>query len=788
MPPLKRIASACYSLIRKPFEIIVIFGLKLAFRIRNIFGSKYRYQSLSTSLNQLRLLRILPPFTSCPEEPIRCELQTVSLNDLNPYYETWLKTADPALPPRQQTREWYAYAEDKNKKEPGYKLGRFQWGDFYAISYTWGPTDLSNSIILEGHLFKVPHSVESILRRFRATTTKHQLIWIDFLSINQQDSEDKISQIKRMQTIFSSAGSVVVHLGDGSPDSDLAMDLINKVAYNAMRGFDYKSFLVDKAGEVAQGIPFEDQKAYGAVCSLFMHPYWGRMWVIQELAMGDDLTPVLCGTKLATLQNVRIMMKVVIDNSVAIGVVSDSADSPFFTTRSAPAIGLMFSIGRLRQHYRQRQANIPITYRELRSPALSLAQAASVTHIYDKVFGMLGLLPKNISADMEKVLEELTSVTQEIAMQQNGDIMTSAEATYVGKVYTKFAKSIIRRNEDLDVIFARNTFQDQHSKLGLPTWVTDWSLQPDRSGTVPPLDWNFSQDEHIWRTTNESEQENITLLSRSYTCAVGSKRADAGRVGDIQFSSDEKFLFCQGLLISSIDGVAPEWPALNHEDRSRKINLSEEMIQSRVRHSPYGDEKETANALLRTMLFDPMDENDQKSAIFSVPWFGEEADENAAAGHLTFEERSVTFLRQLIDNGWDGRLFLGPMGLFEELRRRLGSFQIGGKAFKDYFPSEIGPCKTRPSDNDLHVAIGNFQRRRLVTTQTGHFGLAPSIVKPGDEIFVLLGCSCPVILRKCPVHRGYEVVGECYVEGFMKGECMDEIDEGKTQLQNITLC
>lgn len=44
----------------------------------------------------------------------------------------------------------------------------------------------------------------------------------------------------------------------------------------------------------------------------------------------------------------------------------------------------------------------------------------------------------------------------------------------------------------------------------------------------------------------------------------------------------------------------------------------------------------------------------------------------------------------------------------------------------------------------------------------------------------------PVVLR--PVGKRYEVVGECYVDGFMKGEAMESLDAGKYQLESITLC
>jgi len=75
----------------------------------------------------------------------------------------------------------------------------------------------------------------------------------------------------------------------------------------------------------------------------------------------------------------------------------------------------------------------------------------------------------------------------------------------------------------------------------------------------------------------------------------------------------------------------------------------------------------------------------------------------------------------------------------------------------------------------------------MITTASSHFGIAPSIVQPDDSIFIILGCSIPMILRHVHGNGYYEVVGECYVEGFTKGECMTDLDNGKHEIQDIIL-
>ncbi|EEU43574.1 uncharacterized protein NECHADRAFT_82497 [Fusarium vanettenii 77-13-4] len=61
--------------------------------------------------------------------------------------------------------------------------------------------------------------------------------------------------------------------------------------------------------------------------------------------------------------------------------------------------------------------------------------------------------------------------------------------------------------------------------------------------------------------------------------------------------------------------------------------------------------------------------------------------------------------------------------------------------------------------------------RSLFWTDHGHLGLCPAGSQPGDVIAVLLGCDAPLALR-LDESGAYEVVGQCYVSGFMDGEAI----------------
>jgi hypothetical protein len=57
------------------------------------------------------------------------------------------------------------------------------------------------------------------------------------------------------------------------------------------------------------------------------------------------------------------------------------------------------------------------------------------------------------------------------------------------------------------------------------------------------------------------------------------------------------------------------------------------------------------------------------------------------------------------------------------------------------------------------------------------FGLAPRQAGEEDLVCILFGCSVPVVLKRVKdprVTRLFELVGECYIDGFMDGEAVQD--------------
>jgi hypothetical protein len=66
-----------------------------------------------------------------------------------------------------------------------------------------------------------------------------------------------------------------------------------------------------------------------------------------------------------------------------------------------------------------------------------------------------------------------------------------------------------------------------------------------------------------------------------------------------------------------------------------------------------------------------------------------------------------------------------------------------------------------------------------------YVGLGPCLIREGDLICTILGCSYPVILRRKV--DGYKKIGEDYVDGMMYGKAMEGFRKGVYARQTFAL-
>lgn len=142
---------------------------------------------------------------------------------------------------------------------------------YEALSYSWGGhLMLRRLITLNGRSYFVADTVFNALKELRLPDRERRL-WIDAISINQGNLDEKSRQVGLMGSIYQSAQNVIVWLGKAPIPQKSAFDFVHKVA----------------AAEPSQ---------IGSVCAnvdtwesplqeLMRARWWSRVWIVQEVVL-----------------------------------------------------------------------------------------------------------------------------------------------------------------------------------------------------------------------------------------------------------------------------------------------------------------------------------------------------------------------------------------------------------------------------------------------------------------------------------------------------------------------
>lgn len=77
--------------------------------------------------------------------------------------------------------------------------------------------------------------------------------------------------------------------------------------------------------------------------------------------------------------------------------------------------------------------------------------------------------------------------------------------------------------------------------------------------------------------------------------------------------------------------------------------------------------------------------------------------------------------------------------------------------------------------------------RCFCVTNEGRMGLGTGFMAPNDEVVVPLGCSTPVLLRPEGNRGEYRFVGDIYVNGYMHGKAMKDLDSKQRRLKRYII-
>lgn len=645
-------------------------------------------------------------------------------NALGMNLDSLKKTETPPYPPPAVPSPRYSNPCPTFKIRP-----RFTWGEFESISYCWESDTREKEIIVDGNRIQITTNLEALLRELRHLPEAQTGMgfWVDGLCIDQDNTLERNHQVLLMQRIYSQSLATIVWLGSPVIGSDLAMDSVAHVAdiyrvAGTNADFDFWS----------SNVPWKDLYA------LLSRVYWKRMWIIQELALNDYNTLFICGSRQLSRDSLVCCCDYLGNHAgdvkkLLLGQRIDGDTSP-----SNDLWNISYHVSRLFQISHRRTENLAIV--------LEMARKANVKDQRDKVYGLLGLMPT-----------ELTSIIQpNYALSQED-------------VYKQFAKSLLQVFESLDAILPWCTLDSGRS---LPSWVPDWNKA-------------FPRHHVGWLRQRRASGEVKPPPPRT----MGVDR-----------------LVCKGI---HVDSVASTSFSIAQSQPFRTIPLSSVATGTfNPDFGRYRDKEGLKFALFCTLLMaHPASSRDNSlTDIFWVDWDQLVAPDYANNSQMAEFWRAgmaeITSLKPDIS--------LDLWELFDRFRHQNAQFMIFGQPFKSFFPNmrSYEPAFARSMVDvatedriqlqrkiqdltaeharNMTLAVISLEGRKLVTTKTGFIGLAPEAIEQGDVIAVLFGCNFPVALRR--FKNCYKYVGECYIDGLMEGESVDAMKCGEYQAVDITLC
>ncbi|KAI1129799.1 heterokaryon incompatibility protein-domain-containing protein [Nemania abortiva] len=657
--------------------------------------------------------------------------------------------------------------------------------EFIAVSYMWGSSECTETMFIgDTHVLPVTASTSECLDVLSA----HGYLWIDSICINQRDNEEKSQQVGFMGAIYSHATEVVGILGnsvnridssygtvfDGPSlylntleiiriDRESSQDSLRESFFLEPYRYHEEALLL-RPGEYILSRLFGHRLAaraitrqlqiYSTAIQVLCHPYWRRVWILQELALAKKVEVYHDGSFLpweTLLSMVRHLMELEEDvfNSpprqhwIQGLVYCETPTTANFLagyqylvegrTKLESIFGnkhreeCLRSLQLLRQIDRLRSSPKHAMKDILIDTAYSLA-----TDPRDKVFALLGL----VSA--ENVSPEPDHLT-----------ITPNYGKSLKEIYTEATLTLIKAGNCSTHLLAAGIGWDPENR-GMPSWVVDWARPPQ---IFLDRDIHFRTDRlgKYWagctNKPDKAEEHRFTII-------------DSDRIMS-KFLLLDKIVF----LSEEIRPGAVLWLPCYLDEICRRLRKDCPRIQTFPRINKY-------EVIWRVLLDVPAVGRPKEGVCHGGACVVET---NAFAPGFVESNGEQHLCQDLVDRAFRAWAGLAPPTLprYHELR--------------ESFQDALSRCQSNGS--------------RLAVTKQGYLGTVPPRTAIGDEIMVHLGCPMPVVVRSAPF-QGFDLgfprldrylVGKAHFLGMMRLEWIiyESVDEVKevfaSKGQNVVL-
>ncbi|KAM0467619.1 hypothetical protein ACHAP7_011745 [Fusarium lateritium] len=653
--------------------------------------------------------------------------------------------------------------------------------DYHALSYTWGSPEGDKqdadpswlSILVNGEKFyPMPNLYNALIR---LEEEDFEYLWIDAICIDQANEREVKTQVPIMGDIYSMAAEVYIWLGKGGKDSADAIDLIQQLSslvpetnaneMNLVRPDDAKFEQLD--------LPPMHSPRWASLITLLSRNWFKRAWVMQEVALAQE-TFLIYGDNgmipLVMLRDALILINRLgwAPETKKTKVKNKDKISPagYFLTRLTMMKRLVEE-AESSHRYPHLSSIEELTgtnaWRTSASPLLALLlmdfNKVNATQPPDKVYAFLGIV--NVVATSMGI----PRCNLEVAYR------TPPDDIFTSTVFRATATKILNDCNHLGFISLAGLAEtDSGTKVEnlfcLPSWVPDLSDAACHARVLP------------------------IISSRG----ISKARWDASgyrKLGTLKFYISGSQLHVKARRVGRL--LSGSYPAWNLGCKFTIEPFASLMNRCGQYYKPTGEL--SIEAFWRTLIFDTDIHNSPTASsglgscfkawlamlIFHhLEVWSHSIDDNLSAFERMDEYQSLAYR--------DGGVASDMLPSLRWMNRRLRKIQPTDHPDVQLPFKSLHKFLGVESDSDMSKELADMisqsyeyikmftqysAGRRVFLTDEGHLGMSCLPATEEDSVWVISSCPVPLVLTH-RVDGSYQLVGDCYVHGIMRGEAVED--------------
>jgi hypothetical protein len=584
----------------------------------------------------------------------------------------------------------------------------------YSITIGQNLSDFLHNFLGEGMALRVPESAHGL--------------WIDAVCINQEDPNEKETQISLMGDIYSNAATVIAWLGNAPPQLDTVVWMNDCFFPSLLQRRPAEVSTADFLFSICRG-DATDANFWLAHTGLQPKEYdwltcwhvllrflertrwFRRCWILQEFCLARKCACV-CGTSVfaPNFLNLLYLRTVIL-----------RIEHAMQTTYNLESTLTLFNI-RITIHPWANRPGSLFEHFFQQSPTLGDLQAIRTICLYLGMF-LKWTRSRDTSLEMDRVYSVVGLLKKLLGDSVALSMIRPRPNRPISNSFTWAAALLLENDPELDLLSSVEA-RKSSKHLGLPSWVPDFSTPLGHSYRITDfkktgLDATLVDQTRLRPPGMEVRGKLLRVSGRK----IGQVRSWLHPLTDLALlcigTEDEEFWNSSDIEVANGD----------------TMRLILQQYASFVSHR-----RLSADEFLQFRK--------EKERICS-------------------NKKYRTEIRKFYEN------FLNAEG-FEDILKMLGcDFKI---------PEALSDMRNQHALMERRELISS---RSLFITWNGLAGFGPHTVESGDGIWLLEGGRVPYILRKNPSLKHFTFVGECLVFGIMRGELMT--DDFRAGFQSIEI-